>query len=189
MRMLNNGQLNVKIVEDYSIDREDKSKYSVFVLEKHFIIDPSYHIVSVYDNQLSKSKDINVSRLQIALAAFNYVYNNYSNEVSPLEIEIVFDKVDFRYDQNFRELVRQVVDSDNDFQKMLNGEVRSTQFMEAASGKIEVFEIQGTCYSIIFNRYMNEDIRINIQVNGHEYDWESPDYLSSPLYPDEEDDY
>ena len=56
MRMLNNGQLNVKIVEDYSIDREDKNKYSVFVLEKHFIIDHSYHIVSVYDNQLSKAK-------------------------------------------------------------------------------------------------------------------------------------
>lgn len=56
MRMLNNGQLSVKIVEDYSIDREEKNKYSVFVLEKHFIIDPSYHIVSVYDNQLSKAK-------------------------------------------------------------------------------------------------------------------------------------
>ena len=189
MRMLNDGQLSVKIVEDYSIDREDKNKYSVFVLEKHFIIDPSYHIVSVYDNQLSKSKDINVSRLQIALAAFDYVYHNYSNGNSPLDVGLVYGKVDFRNDQNFRELVRQVIDYENDFQEMLNSGVQSTLFMEYASGKIEHFEIQGIDYKIIFNRYISEDVRINIQVNGHEYDWESPDYLSSPLYPGEEDDY
>ena len=189
MKMLNNGQLSVKIVEDYSIDREDKSKYSVFVLEKHFIVDPSYHIVSVYDNQLSKSKDNNVSRQQIALAAFDYVYKNYSNGVNPLNVGIVYDKVDFRNDQNFRELVRQVVDNDNDFQEMMNSGVRSTQFMEFASGKIESFEIQGINYNIDINRYLSEDISINIQVNGHKYEWESPDYMSNSLYPGEAEGY
>lgn len=43
-------------VEDYSIDREDRSKYSVFVLEKHFELNMDYKVVSVYDVQLSKSK-------------------------------------------------------------------------------------------------------------------------------------
>lgn len=56
MEMLSNGRLSAKVIEDYHIDREDKSKYSVFVLEKHFVIDSTYHIVSVYDNQLSKAK-------------------------------------------------------------------------------------------------------------------------------------
>ncbi len=41
------------IVEDYSIDREDKSKWSVFVLEKHFTLDHNYQIVRVWDKQLS----------------------------------------------------------------------------------------------------------------------------------------
>lgn len=56
MEPISNDRVSVVVVEDYSIDREDKSKYSVFVLEKHFVIDSAYHIVSVYDNQLSKSK-------------------------------------------------------------------------------------------------------------------------------------
>ncbi len=56
MEPISNDRVSVVVVEDYSIDREDKSKYSVFVLEKHFVIDSDYHIVSVYDNQLSKSK-------------------------------------------------------------------------------------------------------------------------------------
>lgn len=56
MEPISNDRVSVVVVEDYSIDREDKSKYSVFVLEKHFVIDSVYHIVSVYDNQLSKSK-------------------------------------------------------------------------------------------------------------------------------------
>lgn len=56
MEPISNDRVSVVVVEDYSIDREDKSKYSVFVLEKHFVIDSDYHIVSVYDNQISKSK-------------------------------------------------------------------------------------------------------------------------------------
>ena len=50
-----NGEIEAIIVEDYSIDREDKSKVSVFVLEKHFTLNKDYQIVSVWDNQLSKS--------------------------------------------------------------------------------------------------------------------------------------
>lgn len=43
-------------IEDFSIDRKDKSKYSVFELEKHFELNKSFQVVSVYDVQLSKSK-------------------------------------------------------------------------------------------------------------------------------------
>ena len=56
MNNLGNGRVSATVVEDFSIDRYDKSKYSIFVLEKHFVIDASHHIVSVYDNQLSKEK-------------------------------------------------------------------------------------------------------------------------------------
>lgn len=43
-------------VEDFNIDRKDRSKYSVFVLEKHFELNQDFKVVSVYDVQLSKSK-------------------------------------------------------------------------------------------------------------------------------------
>lgn len=43
-------------VEDFSIDRKDRSKYSVFVLEKHFELNWDFRVVSLYDVQLSKSK-------------------------------------------------------------------------------------------------------------------------------------
>lgn len=43
-------------IEDFTIDRKDRSKYSVFVLEKHFELNKDFQIVSVYDVQLSKSK-------------------------------------------------------------------------------------------------------------------------------------
>lgn len=47
---------SVVYVEDYHIDRTDKSKYSDFVLEKHIELDANFKIVSEYDVQLSKSK-------------------------------------------------------------------------------------------------------------------------------------
>ena len=56
VELMDNGRINAVIVEDYAIDREDKSKYSKFVLEKHFVLNEDYQIVSVWDNQLSRSK-------------------------------------------------------------------------------------------------------------------------------------
>lgn len=53
---ISDDRVEAVIVEDYSLDRMDESKYSVFVLEKHFIINDDYQIVSVWDNQLSKKK-------------------------------------------------------------------------------------------------------------------------------------
>ncbi len=187
MRMLNNGQLSVSIVEDYSIDRENKSKYSVFVLEKHFIIDSSYHIVSVYDNQLSKEKKVNLSVDQLAMIAYYYVLMDYAKGSNPIEVGMVYDRVDFRNNVYFRNLVRKVVKSDNDFQTMMNSKVNSTEYMDMAMGKIGYFDIQGSNYSINFSRYMGEDLSINVNVNGHEYEWESPDYMNCPLYPNEDD--
>lgn len=52
----NTNGYSVVYVEDYHIDREDKSKYSGFVLEKHIELDNNFKIVSEYDVQLSKSK-------------------------------------------------------------------------------------------------------------------------------------
>ena len=56
MDTLEGGRITAVIVEDYSIDREDKTKNSKFVLEKHFILNEDNQIVSVWDNQLSSSK-------------------------------------------------------------------------------------------------------------------------------------
>lgn len=47
---------SVIYVEDYHINRDDKSKYTDFVLEKHIELDHNFKIVSEYDVQLSKSK-------------------------------------------------------------------------------------------------------------------------------------
>ena len=56
MTKINDNRVEAIIIEDYSIDRVDNSKYSIFVLEKHFTINDDYQIVSVWDNQLSKQK-------------------------------------------------------------------------------------------------------------------------------------
>ncbi len=60
MNRLSDDELSVVFVEDYTIDRYDKSKYSVFVLEEHLILDRNYKIKSIYDVQLSKSINSNV---------------------------------------------------------------------------------------------------------------------------------
>lgn len=44
----------VTYIEDYTIDRYDNSKYSIFVLEKHIELNSDFKIVSVYDVQKSK---------------------------------------------------------------------------------------------------------------------------------------
>ncbi len=185
MDQASSGFVNVVIIEDYSIDRQDKSKYSVFVLEKHFTIDSTYHIVSVYDNQLSKSKGSGASIEQLAAESFKYLLKEYARGANPIEVGEVYDRVDFRKDAHFMEFIRMVVESDSDFQIMKNGSVMSTVFMDMASGKIGSFTIQGTNYTIDFSQYMGEDIRLTVRVNGHQYEYESPDYLSSPLYPEE----
>ena len=56
VQKLSEGGVSVVYVEDYSIDRYDKTKFSKFVLEKHIELDKDYRIVSVYDVQLGKSK-------------------------------------------------------------------------------------------------------------------------------------
>ena len=185
MDQASSGFVNVVIIEDYSIDRQDKSKYSVFVLEKHFTIDSTYHIVSVYDNQLSKSKGSGASIEQLAAESFKYLLKEYARGANPIEVGEVYDRVDFRKDAHFMEFIRMVVESDSDFQILNNGSVMSTVFMDMASGKIGSFTIQGTNYTIDFSQYMGEDIRLTVRVNGHQYEYESPDYLSSPLYPEE----
>lgn len=50
------GSFSVVYIEDFHIDRYDKTKYSDFVLEKHIELDEDYKITSIYDVQLSKSK-------------------------------------------------------------------------------------------------------------------------------------
>lgn len=49
-------ELSVIFIEDYHIDRTDKTKYSKFVLEKHILLDKDYRIKSIYDVQLSKGR-------------------------------------------------------------------------------------------------------------------------------------
>jgi len=56
VKRLSDDDLSVVYVEDYSIDRKDKSKYSNFVIEKHLLLDKNYRIKSIYDEQLSKSR-------------------------------------------------------------------------------------------------------------------------------------
>jgi len=55
MKRLSDDDLSVVYVEDYRIEREDKSKYSNFVIEKHILLDKNYRIKSVYDKVISKS--------------------------------------------------------------------------------------------------------------------------------------
>ena len=50
------GHTTITYIIDYHIDREDKSKYSDFVIKKHLELNRDYRIVSEYDEQLSKSK-------------------------------------------------------------------------------------------------------------------------------------
>ena len=187
MKPISDVRVSVVVVEDYSIDREDKSKYSVFVLEKHFVIDSSYHIVSVYDNQLSKSKGVQ-SIEQLAHNAYQYVKKEYAGGSDPLAVGLVYDKVDFRKNDDFCKLVRQVVSSDNDYQTMMNSGVYTIEFMQMASGKFGDFFIEGYNYSITLSQYMSNEISLSVSVNNHEYSWEEPGYSSAfPFYPSEDE--
>lgn len=49
---LPDDELSVVFVEDYSIERVDKSKKSIYVLEEHLILDSDYKIKSIYDVHL-----------------------------------------------------------------------------------------------------------------------------------------
>lgn len=53
---ISEDELAVVFIEDFSIDRVDNTKYSIFELEEHLILDSDYKIKSIYDNQLSKRK-------------------------------------------------------------------------------------------------------------------------------------
>ena len=56
VQSLQGNEVSVIYVEDFSIDRVDKTKKSKFVIEKHLLFNKDYKIVSVYDVQLSSSK-------------------------------------------------------------------------------------------------------------------------------------
>lgn len=51
---INSDSAYVTYVEDYHIDREDRSLPMYYVLEKHLVIDANYQIISIYDIQLKK---------------------------------------------------------------------------------------------------------------------------------------
>ena len=53
----NGDRIEAVVEEDYRIDRDDKTKNNYFLLEKHFILNPDYQIVSVWDIQLEKRID------------------------------------------------------------------------------------------------------------------------------------
>lgn len=183
MNMASNGTVDAIIVEDYSIDRQDKSRYSVFVLEKHFIIDSAYHIVSVYDNQLSRKKGTELSIEQLAAEASNYLLKEYARGVYPIEVGEVYDRVDFRKNEHFREFIRRVVKSDYDFQTMMNSNVRTTEFRVGAMGKLRIFTIQGTDYTIDYREFHEGAFFVTVTVNGDQYEYVSSDYMNYPLYP------
>lgn len=114
--------------------------------------------------------------------------NEYSKRANPISVGVVYDKVDFRKNEDFCNLIRQVVSSDYDYQIMMNSNVHTTEFMEMASGKFENIMIEGYNYSITLSQYMGEEISISVSVNGHEYHWEESGYANAPLYPSEEED-
>ena len=51
---INSDSARVTYVEDYHIDREDRSLPMYYVLEKHLVIDANYQIISIYDKHLEK---------------------------------------------------------------------------------------------------------------------------------------
>ena len=51
-------RIYVTYTEDYSIERADNSKYSIFVIRKHIVMNGDYKIVSVYDDILEGIRDI-----------------------------------------------------------------------------------------------------------------------------------
>lgn len=180
MENLGNGRIGATIVEDYMIDREDDDKNSIFVLEKHFVLDSKYNVVSVYDNQLSRKK-LDMSKEQLSMFSWYYVEREYANGENLLSVGSVYGKVDFRKNLYFRNLVRKVVSSASDFKTMMLSGVRTTEYMDFAMGKIGQFDIEGDNYSIELSNYMGDSYNLRVSVNGHVYEWESSEYASLPL--------
>ena len=52
----NGDRIDAVIVEEFRINRADKSKNNYFLLEKHFTLNKDYEIVSLWDKQLEASR-------------------------------------------------------------------------------------------------------------------------------------
>lgn len=55
-RKSDDGRIYIEYVEDYSIERKDATKPSIFVLRKHIVLNERHKIVSVYDEIMSRKK-------------------------------------------------------------------------------------------------------------------------------------
>lgn len=176
-----NGEdrLGVSIVEDYSLDREDPNKYSVFVLEKHFVLNGHYQIVSVYDVQLEKSKTPSQSNTNKELAAnsYEFIKKEYAKANNgALDIGKIHGKVDFRDNKSFSQLIKNIVYNDKDYNTIMSSNVIFTEYSDSGNGRVECFDIKGNKYTISFNIGMRSEYSIVITVNGEKYEWISLGY-------------
>lgn len=170
-------RVEATIVEDYIINCKNVSKF--FVLEKHFILNSKYEILSVYDNQLEKQE---LGMPKLSLYSYNFIEREYTNGENIYDVGTVYEKVDFRKNLYFITLVRKVVTRPSDFNTMMSSGVRTTEYMDYGMGKIGSFDIQGSDYSIEINNYMGDYVSLSISVNGNKYEWEDPQYASISMY-------
>ena len=56
IQQLNDSVVYVEYIENFHIDRYNKNKFKDFVLRKHVKLNKDYRIISIYDDQLEKSK-------------------------------------------------------------------------------------------------------------------------------------
>lgn len=175
-------RVGVSIVEEYSIDRKEQDKYSMFVLEKHFVLNKQYQIVSVYDVQLEKYKASTqtIDNKRLATESFDFLQEKYlGNHQSLYDVGKVYGKVDFRKNGSFAQLIKNIVQNEQAYQTMMSSNVISTEFSDGCVGKVEIFEIKGETYSITYVVSLGAEFNITVKVGDKEYNWVSPGYFST----------
>lgn len=182
MEQLNNGNISVVVVEDYSIDRKDKTAQSVFVLEKHFELDPNYQVISVYDIQQSSEGNVYANKTNDELAKevvkiFKKVLDGHMDDGSRVSNEVYFPNY-----PAFDQLIKNIVSSKYDYKDMVKCGIVSSNWVTMAMGKYNVFEVQAFYelleYTLVFDSYFDEEFHVKIELTNSssetvKYEWYS----------------
>lgn len=179
-QMFEDGELVcVSVIEDYSIDRQEKNKKSVFILQKNFVLDENYQIVSVYDKQIENEPEDNIACKILAAESYNYVLKEYKGGHDDIwSVGIAYGKVDFRNCSSFVQLIKSIVGEGRVYETMMSDDVVSTEYSDGSNGKLQIFDMQGHHYNIYFVELFGE-YNIIISVDGKKYQWETPEYSTN----------
>lgn len=138
-------------------------------------------VVSVNDSQLEKNKTESqtTSNMSLASDSYKFLKGEFAKiHKGGLDDGTAYGSVDFRKNDSFVQLVKNIVNNGSDYNTMLNSGVHSTEFGYSGNGIAECFEIEGSKYTISFHIGNRSEYSIVITVNGKKYEWTSSGFYA-----------